>query len=216
MKRRAAALFPLLSLIVLPGCDGVPGLRKVGEAPPARASASAPTPSGELPTLGKLGEFRLVDQDGEAFGSADLLGNVWVANFFFTRCPTICPKVTRRMREVQKAGATRTANFRLVSFSVDPDTDTPEVLRKYAKDYEADPKNWTFLTGDFAVIKKTTVDGFKVALEGKADPSADHYGILHGSHFVLVDRDLRIRGYYRSSDEQKLKQLVDDVLRLGS
>lgn len=200
---------------LLLACDAAPKAGQGSGSPPARASVVIPAPS-VLPKLATLGDFQLVDQNGKKFGASELRGKIWVANFFFTRCPTICPKVTRRMREVQVAGAQRSAKFHIVSFSVDPDNDTPEVLQKYAAEYQADAANWTFLTGDYEVIKKTTVEGFKVGLEGKADPSANHYGILHGSHFVLVDRDLRVRGYYRSSEPEKVGELVDDIVRLGS
>jgi protein SCO1/2 len=169
--------------------------------------------SGEpLPILGQVGAFSLVDQQARGVTADTLRGKVWVAAFFFTRCPTICPRITRRMRALQIA--TSGSNLSLVSFSVDPENDTPQVLLEYAKHYAADLQTWSFLTGDLSVVKRTVVDGFKLALDGKPDPNAENGGIIHGSHLVLVDKNLAIRGYYRTDDEDDMKRLVDDAKRL--
>jgi protein SCO1/2 len=167
-----------------------------------------------LPLLGTLSEFALTDQDGRRLGSAELRGRVWVAAFMFTRCPTICPRITRRMRELQIEAAGRKLGITLVSFSVDPENDTPEVLRAYAQKYGVDPASWRFLTGDLEVVRKTAVDGVKMALDGKADPSKPDYGILHGTYLVLIDRDLRLRGYYRTESPEDTARLLDDAARV--
>jgi protein SCO1/2 len=168
----------------------------------------------ELPSLGTLSEFALTDQDGRRLGSAELRGRVWVAAFMFTRCPTICPRITRRMRELQIQAADRKLGLTLVSFSVDPENDTPEVLRAYAQKYGVDPASWRFLTGDLEVVRKTAVDGVKMALDGKADPSKPDYGILHGTYLVLIDRELRLRGYYRTESAEDTTRLLDDAASL--
>jgi len=169
-----------------------------------------------LPTLGRVGEFSLLDQQARAVTAETLRGKVWVAAFFFTRCPTICPRITRRMRALQVASGSQPA-LSLVSFSVDPENDSPQVLLEYAKHYGADLQTWSFLTGDLSVVKRTVVDGFKLALDGKPDPNAENGGIIHGSHLVLVDRALSIRGYYRTDDEDDMKRLVaySSVSHLG-
>ena len=113
------------------------------------------------------------------------------------------------MRQLQVAAAGKAQPLTLVSFSVDPENDTPPVLLAYAQRFDADLKSWSFLTGDLAVVKRTVVDGFKLALDGKADPAAENGGIIHGSHLVLVDRTLAIRGYYRTDDDD------DDAADLG-
>jgi protein SCO1 len=168
----------------------------------------------ELPSLGVVPAFALTDQDGERLGSAELRGKVWVAAFMFTRCPTICPRITRRMRELQVEAAERKLSLMLVSFSVDPENDTPEVLRAYAQKYGVDPASWRFLTGDLEVVRKTAVDGVKMALDGKADPSKPDYGILHGTYLVLIDRELRLRGYYRTESREDTARLLDDAARV--
>ncbi len=166
-----------------------------------------------LPVLGQVSDFALLDENGANVSAASLRGSVWVADFFFTRCPTICPRITRRMRALQVAAAGHTS-LTLVSFSVDPENDTPPALLAYAQKYDADLHNWRFLTGDLEVVKKTVVDGFKLALDGKPDPTAENGGIIHGSHLVLVDRKLAIRGYYRSDDDDAMKQLLEDASSL--
>jgi protein SCO1/2 len=168
-----------------------------------------------LPKLGQVGDFALVDQQARPVSAASLRGKVWVAAFFFTRCPTICPRITRRMRALQVATSGSTPPLSLISFSVDPDNDTPPVLLQYAKRYGADLRTWAFLTGDLSVVKRTVVDGFKLALDGKPDPNAENGGIIHGSHLVLVDKLLAIRGYYRTDDEDDMKRLVDDAKALS-
>jgi protein SCO1 len=167
-----------------------------------------------LPTLGQIGAFTLLDQGGSAVSAEKLRGKVWVAAFFFTRCPTICPRITRRMKALQVAATAKAPALSLVSFSVDPENDTPPVLLAYAQRFEADTKNWSFLTGDLDVVKRIVVDGFKLALDGKADPTAENGGIIHGSHLALVDRTLAIRGYYRTDDDDDMARLLADAGRL--
>jgi protein SCO1/2 len=167
-----------------------------------------------LPVLGHVGDFALVNQANEPVSAASLRGKVWVAAFFFTHCPTICPRITRRMRALQVATSSNNPPLSLVSFSVDPENDTPPVLLAYARQYQADLHSWSFLTGDLSVVKRTVVDGFKLALDGKPDPSAENGGIIHGSHLVLVDRTLAIRGYYLTEDDDDMHKLVDDAQRL--
>jgi len=167
-----------------------------------------------LPNLGQVGAFSLLDQNAGTVSSETLRGKVWVAAFFFTRCPTICPRITRRMRALQVAAADKAPKLALVSFSVDPENDTPPVLLAYAQRFQADSKTWAFLSGDSDVIKRTVVDGFKLALDGKGDPAAENGGIIHGSHLVLVDRALVIRGYYRSDDDEDMTRILQDAARL--
>ncbi len=118
------------------------------------------------------------------------------------------------MRALQIATSGTKPALTLVSFSVDPENDTPAVLLAYAHRYGADLQSWSFLTGDLAVVKRTVIEGFRLALDGKPDPNAENGGIIHGSHLVLVDRSLAIRGYYRTDDEDELQRLVADAGRL--
>ena len=162
-----------------------------------------------------VGEFSFTDQNGARFGSSELKGKVWVAAFFFTRCPTVCPKITARMKALGAEAKAKQIGLHLVSISVDPENDTPEVLKAYAGKNGLDLAYWSLLTGDYEAIKKTTLEGFKIGLEGKADASAPDLGILHGSHLVLVDKSGMIRGYYRTSDDGEMKKLVEDAASLA-
>lgn len=150
-----------------------------------------------LPVLGTLPAFRLVDQQGRPFGSADLRGQVWVGNFIFTSCPSICPGLTRAMRSLQERYQAGRVPVRLVSFSVDPENDSPAVLRAYARRFGADLSTWTFVTGPEAAVRSLIVDGFKTYLGRRERRSDNLVDIAHAAHFVLVDGAGRIRGYYR-------------------
>lgn len=169
----------------------------------------------QLPSLGSVGVFSLIDQAGHPVSADTLRGQVWAAAFFFTRCPTICPRITRRMRALQQAAAKGGIKLQLVSFSVDPENDTPEVLTAYAKQFGADLASWRFLTGDLDVVRKTSEQGFKLALDGKATPGAQDFGLFHGSHLVLVDASGQIRGYYRTSEDAQMDQLLKDAALLS-
>jgi protein SCO1 len=156
-----------------------------------------------------LPEFQLTDQRGEPFGLAKLRGKVWVADFIFTSCGVVCPKLTKRMAELQHRTRNLGDAFHLVSFTVDPDNDTPERLAAYAREYRASPHRWTFLTGTLGDIETTVVKGFKTAM-GKEEADPGIFSIFHGERFVLVDRKGAIRGYYEATDEG-LDQLVRDI-----
>jgi protein SCO1/2 len=167
-----------------------------------------------LPRLGALPDFTFTRENGQPFGRAQLQGRPWVANFIFTRCPTICPVFTQKMARVQQHTARHGEGLRLVSFSVDPDYDTPERLTAYAAKYGAQPARWSFLTGDYTRLKSTIVDGFKVAMGRHNEDAQDILGIFHGTHFVLVDASGEIRGYYNSDDDEALERLLRDTGRL--
>jgi protein SCO1/2 len=199
---RAAVGRPLIWLVVL----------AVLAAWPAVWSLRTPIPR-RPPVLGTVPAFQLTDQDGRAFGSQDLAGRVWVASFLFTRCQTVCPRVTAQMARVQ--GRTRNLEpaLHLVSFSVDPEHDTPARLAAYAQAHRASPRMWTFLTGPADAVQETVEGGLRVSM-GKdgADPSPA--GISHGTHLVLVDGERRIRGYYDPEDPEALDRLVRDAALL--
>ena len=166
-----------------------------------------------LPVLASLPSFELTDQQGKPFGSKDLQGRVWVASFIFTRCATVCPAITAKMAKVQARTGQLAPAFHLVSFSVDPDYDTPERLLAYARAHRAALRAWTFLTGPDGKVKDTVVKGLKVAVgKEKGDDGAE--GIFHGSHLVLVDQLGRVRGYYDPADDDVVDRVVRDAALL--
>lgn len=164
----------------------------------------------ELPKLSTLPAFTLRDQNGAAVTREKLQGSVWVANFMFTSCPDVCPILTTKMASVRTRLVAERVPVRIVSFTVDPATDTPEVLKRYAQERNADHADWSFLTGSIDDIKSVVVGGFKQALGEKTEeqPGAPA-NILHGSHFVLIDRQGEIRGYYPSDNDGLLKLARD-------
>ncbi|HYI00320.1 SCO family protein [Hyalangium sp.] len=172
-------------------------------------------PSGPLPQLGALPDFAFTRENGSPWGSAQLRGHPYVANFIFTRCPTVCPAFTRKMAHVQRDTEPFGPGLQLVSFSVDPTYDTPARLAEYAQKHGAQPARWSFLTGDYAAIKDTVVHSFKIHMERNSMDEADVMGILHGSHFVLVDGTGQIRGYYESADDEAFQRLLGDAARLA-
>jgi protein SCO1 len=164
----------------------------------------------ELPRIAQVPAFELRDQDGASVNEEALRGQVWVANFMFTSCPDVCPILTAKMGRVRGRLVGDRVPVRIVSFTVDPETDTPEVLKQYASERSADYPDWRFLTGPLDQIKRVIVDGFKQGLSRQPAQAGQAQAILHGSHFVLVDRDLYIRGYY-ASDEDGLLRLTRDA-----
>jgi len=161
-----------------------------------------------LPVMATLGDFTLRDQTGKNFGTAELRGKVWVANFIFTNCSTVCPRLSKKMSEVQQRSRNLGNAIRLVSFSVDPEHDTPDVLAEYAKRQHANPRVWSFLTGDLASIERAVIGGLKIGMghEGEAPQT-----IFHDNHFVLIDARMRVRGYYLVEDAGEVDRLLRDV-----
>jgi protein SCO1/2 len=166
-----------------------------------------------------LPEFRLTDQRGQAFGSRELAGKVWLADFMFTRCPTACPALTATMKRVRTQDPEVGRRLHFVSFTIDPGHDTPPVLLAYARQHRA-TEAWSFLTGSYEALEETIVRGFKVST-GREEESADARGeaipdartaeVMHGTHLVLVDAARRIRGYYNSSDSDAVDRIVRDA-----
>jgi len=167
-----------------------------------------------LPVLGHVPDFRLISQSGEPFDGKSLDGNIWVADFIYTHCPGPCPRMSAQLRRVQSA-VTEIPDVRLVSFSVDPEHDTPEVLARYAERFHADPKLWFFLTGDRDKIYQLAQQGFHLSATPLAqEGSQPNDGFIHSSRFVLVDGEAVIRGYYDSSDAAALSRLRKDLTTL--
>jgi cytochrome oxidase Cu insertion factor (SCO1/SenC/PrrC family) len=175
--------------------------------------------------LGTLPAFALTDQAGHPFGTRELAGKVWVADFIFTACQEACPLLSQRMKELGHRTRQLGPDFHLVSISVDPERDTPERLATYGARFGANAVRWSFLTGPADAIQTAVTDGFKVgmgreprsagapraATAAEADPS--FWTIFHGENLVLVDRRLRIRGYFPATPEG-LDQLVEAVGRI--
>lgn len=148
-------------------------------------------------------DFSLIDQRGKPVALTDMAGKIWVADFIFTNCPTICPAMTSEMARLQSEFVADPVYF--ISFSVDPERDTSEALSRYAKEYGADDRRWHFLTGEKKHIYELAKDGFSLA--------AGHKGseILHSTRFVLVTSNGHIYGHYDSRSKPAMLRLRRDV-----
>jgi protein SCO1/2 len=170
-------------------------------------------PPAPLAVLGQIPPFHLIDERGLPFGVDSMAGHVTVVDFIFTRCASSCPRLTARMGELQSLLVRKKSPARLVSFSVDPENDTPMVLSEYAVAAHADLSRWSFVTGPVQEIERAVVNGFKVAVD-KITRDAGDYDVVHGEWFVLVDPSARLRGYYSVKETDDLDALVKDVQAL--
>jgi protein SCO1/2 len=163
--------------------------------------------------------FQLTDENGQAFSSKNLQGKIYVANFFFTRCGTICPKITS-----QVSRATDTFNqdkdIHFISISVDPKFDEPAKLAAYAKRFEADSTRWTFLTGAKKEIYPLILKGFHVPLADASEYDAaiknPDETFIHSERLVLVDKSGVIRGFYDGTDKKEVDRLIMEIKVLKS
>lgn len=165
-----------------------------------------------LPVLGTVPDFSLVERSGQPVALSDLKGYTWIADFIFTHCPGPCPLMTSRMGELQKA-LSDARDVRLVSFTVDPARDSPQVLSQYADRFGARKERWLFLTGTKEAIYRLAGEGFRLtAAENPPGNSLPGEGpILHSTRFVLVDSKARIRGYYDGTEAELVQRILPDV-----
>ena len=175
-------------------------------------------PQSSLPVLAPAPEFALIDQQGRPFASAELAGKVVVANFVFTTCTDICPLLSGTMARIQdqlRPTGLLGGKVLLLSFSVDPEHDTPEALAAYAERFGADPASWRFLTGERAQVESLLATGFKLGAPRRVTAAEGRAELVHSNRFVVVDPRGQIRWYPRG-DEIDVGQLVEEVRRLAA
>ena len=185
----------------------------------ALAATVACTPASTLPVLFPAPQFDLIDQTGRPFSSSHLAGKVVVANFVFTTCTDVCPLLTATMAQVRdqlKQAKLLGEKAAIVSFSVDPEHDTPEALAAYGERFGATPAEWRFLTGQRQAIDDILIGGFKV---GRPPPAARTPGatpeIIHTNRFALIDPRGRIRALL-DGEALDVPSVVEEVRRLAS
>ena len=167
-------------------------------------------PVAEVPVWGTLPDFSLINQGTEPYGTSQLEGRPWIADFIFTKCPGRCPMLTSEMSRLQTELHERGwDDVMLVSISVDPENDTPEALTAYAAKHSAELDGWQFLTGTRDGIWSLSVDGFKLPVQEVEGASAGP--ILHSNRFVLADGRQQIRGYYDAFDADDRAKLLRDL-----
>jgi protein SCO1/2 len=181
------------------GCQRQPAFEQLDGPPPVR----------DLRRLWQVPEFSLIERSGKVHRLSDFAGKVWVADFFYTTCPGPCPMMTSRLSALQEKLGQREGVL-LVSISVDPEKDTPEVLEEYAQRFKATP-SWLFFTGDKAAIYELGNKGFKLSITEQTGGSEP---ITHSTKLALIDQEGWVRGFYEGVGEDQSDLLVADLERL--
>jgi protein SCO1 len=213
MKETPAAVHVLRAGVVLLAVAALAG----GLAVVSRRARASST---ELPFIAHVPTFSMPDQRGRTVTDETLLGQVLVVDFFYATCTTSCPMLTGKMLAVESAVAEREKQLgralpvHLVSITLDPENDSPEVLRAYAERVGADQDRWSFLSGRSQDLDRIVVRGFKSSFQ-RADPSAGIGAIMHGEWIVLVDATGALRGFYAANDPERMQSLVSDAVRLA-
>ncbi len=174
----------------------------------------------EMVTINTIPDFTFVNQEGDTISENYYDGKVYVVEFFFTTCPSICPVMNTNMLKIQEAFKDED-DFGIASFSIDPEHDTPEVLKQYAESYGVNHPHWNFLTGNKKDILKLSNEGFK--LYAAETPEAEG-GFEHSGMFALVDKNGNIRSridengnpiiYYNGLEEEGIQMLIEDIKKL--
>ncbi|HYC39765.1 MAG TPA: SCO family protein [Chitinophagaceae bacterium] len=166
----------------------------------------------------RVPDFTMVNQAGDTVSLRDLPGKTIVVDFFFTHCPTICPTMTRNMKRLQQSvtnasrGGDRTNRFvHFVSFTIDPERDSVAQLKKWADRFQVNPEQWWLLTGDKKEIYRLAIEEMKIGVE---DGQGVDTNFFHTDHFVLIDSNRHVRGYYHGLDSASLARLSEDLILL--
>ncbi len=181
--------------LVMVGMALLFGLRLYQQGQRGPAPAKLVVDRSEPPPGIQVSPFSLTERSGQTFQSESLKGQVWVASFFFTKCPGACLRLNSSIASLREQLKDLPVTF--VSITVDPETDTPETLRKYAEHYNADPEHWLFLTGSLDEIRALAENSFQVSVER----------VTHSDRLILVDRDGRVLGTYRGTEDQQVELL---------
>lgn len=161
-----------------------------------------------------VASFELTERSGKTITNTDLKGKVWVASFIFTRCAGPCKQVTSHLAHLQR-DLKEQEGVLLVSFSVDPEFDTPEVLRSYAEMFGADPERWLFVTGEQKAMYRLILDSFRLGVaETEGDERTPGNEVTHSTRLAVVDRQGHIRGYFEGTDRGDLERLRKRIAAL--
>ena len=196
MKKLIILLFVLIS-----GC-----VRPSGDTLPILGETSVDERSGEI-TYYQAPEFSFTNQSNKTVTNHDLEGKLYVVDFFFSSCPSICPLMTNHLTLVQERFRDED-RIGIISYSIDPIYDTPEILTAYAERYNIDESKWSLLTGEkseiFEIAKDYKVKAFDDTFAGKSN-------LIHDGTFVLIDDERRIRGYYDGLSQEDVQQMIRDI-----
>lgn len=192
MKRLQVLIIILIAFIGLSACNNLPIETNMSE---------------------EVSDFSFTNQNNEQVGLEDLKGSWWIADFVFTNCTTVCLPMTSNMKMLQDRMAEVELSVQLISFSVDPDYDTPEVLEEYGESYDADFSTWSFLTGyDFKTIKKLSIKSFRAMLK---EPEYGDDQVTHDVRFFLVDPEGNIVKSYDGVPAKSIDEIMLDLQKLN-
>lgn len=155
----------------------------------------------------KIADFSFTNQNGKTITQKDYEGKIYVADFFFTTCGSICPKMTANMAEIQKQ-ILNNPKVMLLSHTVFPETDSVPVLKKYALEKGVVDSKWNLVTGDKKAIYTMARKSYLAVKLGKPD---ELYDMVHTENFVLVDEQRRVRGFYDGTNPEEIKRLIEDI-----
>lgn len=162
----------------------------------------------EDPLNYKVENFEFIDQDGKPFSLKDLKGKVWVADFIFTSCETVCPPMTAHMKQLQEKADEAGVNVQFVSFSVDPEVDTPEKLKQFASNFSVSFDNWKFLTGySQKTIEEFAKNSFKTLVQKVQNDDQ----VAHGTSFYLVDQNGVVLKSYSGVSDPPYEEIINDI-----
>ena len=154
-----------------------------------------------------IADFSLTNQNGEIITQEDYKGKIYIADFFFTTCPTICPIMTKNMVDLQKALG-KDSDVMLLSHSVTPEIDSVAQLKKYTIEKGVDDRNWNLVTGDKKQIYELARKSY---LAVKTDGDGGPFDMIHTENFILVDKDKRIRGFYDGTKKEDMDKIMADI-----
>lgn len=152
-------------------------------------------------------DFEFINQDNQKINQSVVSGKVYVVDYFFTTCKSICPVMTKQLDRVAASWKDE-PGFMILSHSVDPETDTPEVLKEYASKYKAKPEQWQFLTGDKEALYTLARQGYLLDAQEAFTGDED---FIHTENFALIDKHRRIRGFYDGTSPEEVSQLIKDI-----
>lgn len=155
----------------------------------------------------RIADFSFTNQNGKTITQKDYEGKIYVADFFFTTCQSICPKMTTNLVDVQKAFINN-PKVKLLSFTVMPDIDSVSVLKQYAKINGVNDTKWNLVTGDKKAIYTMARKSYLAVKQGKPE---EQYDMVHTENFVLVDSKKRVRGFYDGTKKEEMKRLIEDI-----
>jgi protein SCO1/2 len=202
MQLKPTALNVLLALsLLIASCQEKKNLPFLGPKDTRVVAGKVDTIYHQIPA------FRFLNQDSVWVSEKDMAGKIYIADFFFTSCPTICPKMKTQLLRIYERYAENDV-IRILSHSIDPTYDTPSILKQYATRLQVKSPRWNMLTGDKAAIYKLGEKSYMVTAQEDKNEAG---GFVHSGAFILVDKNRHIRGIYDGTQEAEVNHLIEDI-----